>query len=198
MIKWLASIEPCSLESISAWRDQLTSEDFCIEVEDLRLRIGLQNEVERLSISVIKTLMAAVSALPAVNEAQLLWYFSGQTVAVANIPKILAAWVQEDDLPMLSIIQLELGDRVHRTCGLTAFAGFECAAHFERSQDFREAAINLGLLARRALLYGVLNPDARYEGFNGCALAIDWPEENGPDAVVTIVLPSDRNGPSFH
>jgi hypothetical protein len=198
MIKWLAEVAPLPMEGVVLWCERLAPSGFCINSAQEGLCIGLQNPVERLSLTMVRRLMEIVSEIPTLPNTRLSWLFSGQSLAVADIAALLAAWERDNHLPLLSIIQLEFGERHHRTRGLAAFIGHECAALFEAVEQSRDAAINLGLLARRALLSGGLDSNAHYAGFDEAPLVIEWPAARGPDAMVTIILPTVRNGPALH
>ena len=198
MIKWLADATPCTSDIIDKWHMALTCHGLCVDTSTTGVLIGLEHPVERLSIGTIQILLKSLVDFRGFEDVQLTWHFSGQSLALSEIGALLAAWVQENDLPLLAIIKLDLFDRVHKTRGLAAFVGYECAVHFETPQQSRDAAINLGLLARRVLLDGGLDSVVHYQGFGGQPLTIEWRLTGDAEALVIITLPTVQNGSAFH
>jgi hypothetical protein len=198
MTIWLADVETITTELITPVHDALVSKAFELTFDDHRLSIGIGQSAERPTVCVIKTIMNALAPLKFPDEAVLTWRFSAQSVALAELAALCAAWnIDADDVPVLSIIRLALGCCEHRTQGLAMFVGFECAVSFHEDQSARDAALNLALLARHALAAGGLDPNASYEGHDRQVLVIDWPDRTKGRDMVTIILPSVQNGLAF-
>ena len=150
--------------------------------------LGVTGKDARPSADSIYAIMESVASSAVSRDAKLVWLFSAVAVRVAELSLLLDRWRETGEPPLLSIIALDLADTRHVTVGLEAFCGFELAATFCDSCQSRDAARNLALLARHALMKGGLAPDAAYRAIDGRILRLEWsPTTTSPD-LITIIL----------
>lgn len=151
--------------------------------------IWLGTRAERpMPATVLLELMLMVDALVVNRSASLTWAFSSIVVPVADLRGLAEAWGSTGEPPVVSIIDLQLGDDRHLTHGLIPFLGHELEVRFGDPVIARDAARNLMRLARHALATGELLRRLDYTGVDGEALELRWSMDDNRTIMVTILL----------
>jgi hypothetical protein len=136
----------------------------------------------------IRHVLWIAEALSGGVQFRLTWEFSSVAIQSTEIRALRDRWDETDEPPLLSIIDLQMGERRHATHGLAVFGGHELAVEFDDRERSRDAARILARLARHALMNGGLARNLGYEGLGGRPLRLVWPDEVCLPAMVTIVL----------
>ena len=185
MIRWFASLEPrdegrtCDLGRLDG---------LIVDASSDAIIFGVDNDDEFLSAVYLKAVMQWVRRSQIDDGAKLHWQFSSVAVPVVEMANLLQRWDETGEPPILSIIDLVVGQDQHVTGGMADFVGYEIAARFGAPEQSRDAARILGRLARHALMNGGLDRAVAYEGFDGRALRLDWTECSDKPKMVTIIL----------
>ena len=195
MIKWLAQLVPWT----AACEDALTQglKRPVVDLQD-RLHIkrlgtvlwlGTESEDEELlHLSTVRQAMQIVDQCAAECTAVMRWAFSSVRVSVNELAPLLRRWDETSEPPILSIIDLQIGDAQHMTNGLKVFIGHEIAARFADENKSRDAARSLARLSRYALIHGRIDPSIEYHLLDGHPLDLKWTGAEEPEKLVTIVL----------
>jgi hypothetical protein len=191
MIIWLADVEPNDLGQLrqfcARWAGQIEA-DVIAERVDAGVRVGIEGGTGLLSLTTIRHVLWIAEALSGGVEFRLTWDFSSVAIQSTEIRTLRDRWDETDEPPLLSIIDLQMGERRHATHGLALFAGHELAVEFDDPGRSRDAARILARLARHALMNGGLARNLVYEGLGGHPLRLVWPDELCLQVIVTIVL----------
>ena len=194
MIKWLAQLTPASAACENGLMPRLDcqSGDFQntwhIERRGTSLWLGREEDGnELIRLATVRQLMQIVDQCAAECTATMGWAFSPVMIPASDLSSLLRRWDETAEPPVLSIIDLQIGDAQHVTSGLKAFIGHEIAAHFDEESKSREAARNLARLSRHALMHGHIDILAQYFLPDGEPLAMTWSSAPEP-GMVTIVL----------
>ncbi len=191
MITWLADVEPNDVGQLgqfcTRWADQLEA-DFIADPAVTGVRVGIDSATGLLPLTTIHHVLRIAGASSGGIEFRLTWVFSSVAIQSTEIRALRARWDETGEPPLLSIIDLKMGDRRHVTHGLAAFAGHELTAEFSDPGRSRDAARVLVRLARHALMNGGLVREIAYEGLDGRPLHLVWPDEPPNAVMVTMAL----------
>ena len=185
MIKWFARVEP---------RDEGRSYDLgrldglIVDASSDGIIFGVDDEDEFLTVARLKAVMQWVRRSHIDDGAKLCWQFSSVVLPVEDLDGLLQRWDETGEPPLLSIVDLIVGDDQHITGGMATFVGYEVATRFGAAEQSRDAARILGRLARHTLMTGGLDRATVFEGFDGQTLRLDWTECTGRPKLVTIIL----------
>ncbi len=181
MIKWFGTLKPCYKGRTFALG---RLDGLIVNASSDTIIFGVDNEDEFLTAESLKGVMRWILQSHINDGAKLHWRFSSVVMPVVELANLLQRWDETGEPPLLSIIDLVVGEDQHLTGGMAAFVGYEIAAQFSTPEQSRDAARILGRVARHALMTGGLDRATVFEGFDGQALRLDWDKPK----MVTIIL----------
>jgi hypothetical protein len=194
MINWLADVGPCAEESAEALLKAWTHHniDGATRVVGNNsggvVRLGIDGDAAHIRLSDTRLVMQCVASNIRDRDARLVWTFSAVEIEIGDLQGLIEEWREADQPPVLSIVALNLGKHQHTIGGAEAFIGHQLSAEFSNPASSRDAARNLAILARHAMVTGTLDRHAIYEGVDRRVLTLKWSSDAESPAMVTIVL----------
>jgi hypothetical protein len=194
MIKWLAEARPCATKSgqslLMTWTSH-NRDGATLNVGNVGgnvVRLGIDSDATHLRLSDVRLVMQCVASCVRDRDTRLVWTFSAVEIEIGDLPDLINEWWETDQPPVLAILALNLGKHRHTIGGAEAFIGRQLAAEFANPASSRDAARNLAILARYAMVNGTLDRHAVYEGVDRRVLTLKWSSDAESPAMVTIVL----------
>lgn len=194
MIKWLARLEadrPVQLSDILRHHPGLPhapASHLVADQQDDHVRVGVLDHDELVTLALAREMFTWAAAASKDIEFRFVWMSSQVETASTDLSVLQCRWDETEEPPVLSIIALELGQRLHVTRGLAPFVGHEVAVRFAKFEQSRDAARSVVRLARAALMNGPIVRHCDYEGIDGRTLDLHWSDDGETPAMVTIVF----------